>query len=443
MPAPRPSAFRPGADPGRRRVLAALLGTPLLGAGGLTGCSDDSTGPVATGPVELSVFWYGDRKRAEITEKALRLYSERNPQVSFRVTWQGADGYHDRLATQAAGGNVPDLIQLDDGVLTEYGLREIILDLSPYTADNRLDLRALPDGLVRYGQVGGRTMGVAAGQTVAAVVFNRDLLRRLSLPEPRTGMSWPEYVDWAQQVTEASGRRVAGTMDPSGDYRALWMWLRAQGAEFYRGRDLAFDREQLLQWFRLWQDARRDRATPSAALIEQADNENLTRQLVITGAAAASFAWAHQLPALQRLTEDELGVAGIPGPAAVQWARASMYWTVFRGTRHPAVAVDVINFLTSNGEAGIVLGHERGLNPSLAVRRYTEGSLTDAAQRRAAALGAELADKLGPAPNPPPKGHPEVRNLLLAAAESVRSGTVGNRQAVDRFLLRADAALAT
>ena len=80
--------------------------------------------PAQDGPVELSVFWYGGTKRAELTERALRLYSDRNPLVTFRITWQGAGGYYDRLATQAGGGNVPDLFQIDDAMLDEYAQRE-------------------------------------------------------------------------------------------------------------------------------------------------------------------------------------------------------------------------------------------------------------------------------------------------------------------------------
>lgn len=132
-----------GADPGRRRLLGALFGAPLATVG-LAGCGGAEETPVDDGLIELSVFWYGSTKRAELTEKALRLYSARNPRVSFRVTWQGFDGYYDRLATQAAGGNVPDLIQVDDTVLTEYARRDILLDLGGYAADNRLDLRGLP-----------------------------------------------------------------------------------------------------------------------------------------------------------------------------------------------------------------------------------------------------------------------------------------------------------
>ncbi|WP_433264029.1 ABC transporter substrate-binding protein [Micromonospora vinacea] len=438
MPVVRPPLDRLGADPGRRRLLGALLGAPLLASGGLAGCSDGAATSTQDGPVELSVFWWGGTKRAELTEKALRLYSDRNPRVTFRVTWQGADGYYDRLATQAGGGNVPDLIQIDDAMLTEYTQRRVILDLT----DHNLDLQGLPDGLIRYGTVEGRTMAVAAGQTHAVVVFNRDMLRDLQMPEPRAGMSWPDYISWATQVTEASDGQVAGTMDGSGDYRALWLWLRSQGGEFYRGNQLGFGADELIAWFELWQRARRGRATPSAALVEQADNGEPARQLVVNGVTAASFAWSHQLPELQRLTESELGIVGVPGPPGAQWARASMYWAAFRGTRHPDTVTDVINFLTNNGEVGTVLGHERGLNPSSAVRRYAEGSITDSAQRRAAAFGAGIADQLGPAPAPPPQGHAKVRTLLVTAAERIRVKRDGTREATARFLSQAIAALA-
>ncbi|WFF01295.1 extracellular solute-binding protein [Micromonospora sp. WMMD964] len=442
MPVVRPPIDRLGADPGRRRLLTALLGAPLLASGGLAGCSDGTTTSAEDGPVELSVFWWGNAKRAEITEKALRLYSERNPRVTFRVTWQGVDGYYDRLATQAAGGNVPDLIQIDDAMLTEYARRQIILDLTDRVADNHLDLRGLPEGLIRYGTVEGRTMAVAGGQTHMGVVFNRDLLRELRVPEPRGGMTWPEYFSWAGQVTDASDGQVAGTMDASGDYRALWLWLRSQGGEFYRGNQIGFGADELISWFELWQRARARRATPGGALVEQADSGEPGRQPVVTGLTAASFAWSHQLPELQRLTDAELGLTGLPGAPGAQWARASMYWAAFRGTRHPDAVVDVINFLTTNGEAGTVLGHERGLNASLAVRSYAEGSITDPAQRRAAEFGASIADLLGPAPAPPPQGHAKVRTLLVTAAERIRVRRDGTREATARFLSGAIAALA-
>ncbi|MCW3839413.1 extracellular solute-binding protein [Micromonospora yasonensis] len=438
MPAPQP-ASRPGLD--RRRLLGGLAGLPLLG-GGLAGCTPEEQTRADDGPIELSVFWWGGNQRAEATERALRLYSQQNPGVRFRVTWQGLTGYYDRLATQATGGNVPDLFQVDDTVLTEYAQREIVLDLSRYVADDRLDLRGLPENLARYGRVDERTVAVAAAQTTAALVYNRDLLRRLRVPEPHTGMPWKDYTRWAAQVSHASDSQVVGTTDPSGDYRALWLWLRGQGGELYRGRQLGFSSAELLDWFEFWQVARYDRATPDVPLVELADTGEPDREPVVTGHTAASFAWSHQLPELQRRTKEELGMVALPGTPAAQWPRASMYWAGFRGTRQPEVVADVINFLTNNVAAGRLLGTERGLNPSVSVRRFVTDGTTDRTVKRLVALDADLADLMGPAPAPPPKGHARVRTLLVAAAESIRAKQSGARAATSRFMAQANAALA-
>lgn len=119
-----------------------------------------------------------------------------------------------------------------------------------------------------------------------------------------------------------------------------------------------------------------------------------------------------------------------------------MYWAAFRGTRHPGVVVDVLNFLTTNVAAGRILGVERGLNASTAVRGFVADGITDRAQKRIVAFGTALDDLLGPAPAPPPKGHAKVRALLIAAAESVRAGDSGARAATSRFIAQANAALA-
>ncbi|HCT79789.1 MAG TPA: ABC transporter substrate-binding protein, partial [Micromonosporaceae bacterium] len=116
----------------RRTLLrAAALGTlaaPLLAA-----CSTETgqPAPESTEPVELSIFWWGAEARAKATEEALKLYTAKYPFVTFKTTWQGNQGYYDKLATLAAGGNAPDIFQIDDGALSEYAERGVTLDLSP------------------------------------------------------------------------------------------------------------------------------------------------------------------------------------------------------------------------------------------------------------------------------------------------------------------------
>ncbi|MGW4466615.1 ABC transporter substrate-binding protein [Micromonospora sp. NPDC004704] len=433
-----PPAFRPSR---RRALAAATLALGLLLSSTLTAC-DGARDTPSEDPIRLSIFWWGGEKRAELTERALQLYSSRHPEVTFQVTWQGNTGYYDRLSSQAAGGNPPDLFQIDDNYLTEYAERGIILDLTEHVRQNRLDLTGLPPSLAQYGQVAGRTMAVAAAENTPGLIYNKSLLRRHNLPEPRIGMEYDEFVDWAAQVTEATDGKVAGTMDPSADYKALWLWLRAQGKELYRGRQLGFTESDMTRWFDLWRDARSDRATPSAAVIAEANSGDVTRQLVATGKAATSFMWSNQLPELQKLTQDELGLVTYPGAPKAQWARASMYWAAFRGSRHPEIVVDVINFLVNDVEAGQILGTERGLSANLDVRSYVEDTLTDQSMKLTASFETSMVDRFGPAPTPPPRGHAKVRALLISVAESAQSGRATSKEAARAFVSEANASLA-
>lgn len=425
-----------------RRRIAGLLVLVLFLAAGSVACTG-GTRRADTGQVQLSVFWWGDKKRATLTERALQLYSQRNPSVTFRMTWQGETGYYERLATQAVGGNAPDLFQIDNDHLTEYAERGIVLDLTDQVAAGRVDLSRFPPSLAQGGQINGRTVAVAAAADTPGLVYNRALLRRLGLAEPHIGMSYEEYLDWARQVTERTDGQVAGTMDPSADLRALWLWLRGQGKEFYQGRRLGFTIADLTRWFELWQQARATRATPSPAIIAPANHGEVSRQLVLTGSAAASFVWSSQLPELQRHSTDELGLVSYPGPPQAHWAHASMYWAGFRGTRHPDLVTDVINFLVNDPEAGRILGIERGLSVNLDVRQIIGAELTDTAARQVADFDTRMLDRFGPPPMPPPRGHAQLRALLIEAAESVQSGRSTAQAAAIGFVNRANVVLAS
>lgn len=441
----RPRSDPPAGVVSRRRLLrgvaGAALGAPLLA--GTAACTDKLT-PADPGSqrTELTVFFWGGDKRAELTRKVLDLYTASHPLVTFKTVWRANSGYFDVLSTQAAAGNTADLLQIDDNFLSEYAERRILLDVTGYTADGRLDLSRFPPSLASYGQVNGRQVGVAAAENTPGLIYNRALLKRLKVPEPTIGMDYPDFVAWARLVSRRSNGRVAGTMDASADYKALWLWLRSQAKELYRGRQLGFGATELAAWFTLWQRARAERATPDAAAIKAANGGDVTKQLVVTGQAAASFMWSNQLPELQKNTTDDLAVTAYPGDPKGQWARASMYWAGFRGTRHPDTVVDVINFLVNNAEAGKVLGTERGLSSNLEVRRLVEASLEDGKQKLAVAFENEMTPKFGAAPVPPPQGHSRIKTTLVAAAESVQAGAATPQQAAERFVIQANAALA-
>ncbi|MFG1656056.1 ABC transporter substrate-binding protein [Micromonospora chersina] len=418
-----------------RGLAAVALAAPL--ALGAAACGGDEAGD--DGPVKLSIFWWGGDARAKLTEDALALYTKKHPEVTFEKTWQANQGYFDKLATLTAGGNPPDLFQIDDNYLAEYAGRSTTLDLNSYKDSGKLDVSKFPKSLWQYGVVDGKLAGLAAGENTQGLVYNKTLLEKNGLPEPTTGTTWEQHIAWAEQVAKKT--KVPGTQDPSADYKAFWVWLRQQGKDLYNGKDLGFTADDVTKWFELWKGARDRGATPTPDVIHEGNATDITKQLVVTGKAATSWVWANQMPDLKKNTKDELGVVAYPGDPSAQWARASMYWSVFKGSKHRDVAVDVINFLTNDPEAVALLGTDRGLPSNLDLRAKVSETATDPAMKQSIQVESDLAQKFGESPQVPIKGHSKVRSELTKAAENAQYGRATPAQAAEQFLAACKSAI--
>jgi multiple sugar transport system substrate-binding protein len=111
-----------------------------------------------------------------------------------------------------------------------------------------------------------------------------------------------------------------------------------------------------------------------------------------------------------------------------------MYFSVFQKTKHADVAVDVINFLANDPEAGKILGTDRGLPSNLDVRKTVSESVTDPAMKLSIQVENELGAKFGPSPQVPLKGHSKIRAELIKAAEEVQYGRQDPAKAGAAFL---------
>jgi multiple sugar transport system substrate-binding protein len=148
------------------------------------------------------------------------------------------------------------------------------------------------------------------------------------------------------------------------------------------------------------------------------------------------------MPELKKNTKDELGVIAYPGDTSAQWARASMYFSVFRGSDKKDVAVDVINFLSNDPEAAKVLGTDRGLPSNMDVRKVVEDTVTDPNMKQTIEVQNDLGTKFGPSsPAVPPKGHAKVRTELIRIGEEVTYGRQTPQQGATAFVTAAKAAI--
>ena len=111
-------------DFNRRTLLKAALGSAGLSAfGSLPAFAQDS---------RIRLYWWGSKERSDRTLKAVSLYQDRNTGVKIDGETLAWGDYWPRLATQAAGRNAPDLIQMDYRYVAEYARRGALLPIDEF-----------------------------------------------------------------------------------------------------------------------------------------------------------------------------------------------------------------------------------------------------------------------------------------------------------------------
>ena len=134
----------------------------------------------ADGKVELRFSWWGGDKRAQLTQAAIAAFEAENPNIKIKPEYGDWSGYWDKLATQVAANDAPDIIQMDEKYITEYSSRGALLDLSKYDIDtSKLDEAALNAGKSEDGLT-----GIAAGINAATILANPAVFKAAGVELP-------------------------------------------------------------------------------------------------------------------------------------------------------------------------------------------------------------------------------------------------------------------
>ncbi len=104
-----------------------------------------------------------------------------------------------------------------------------------------------------------------------------------------------------------------------------------------------------------------------------------------------------------------------------------MYFSVFRNSKSKDVAIDVINFLANDPEAGTILGTDRGLPSNLDIRAAVASTTKDAAMKQSISVENDLGKLFGAPPPVPPEGaqHAAQRAGQGGGERPVRPGHLG------------------
>ena len=416
-----------------------LMGsTALLAAGALS--------PAMAQAERMRMLFWGGQARADRTYGVTDLYTKEFGTV-IEGDFSAFGDYWPKLATQVAGGNSPDLIQMDYRYIVEYATRNSIAPMDEFVG-GALDLSDFDADQLEGGKVDGKLYGISLGANSAANILNVAALEEAGVEVPTRDLSYEDLPALAEKFN--SGNKRAGMKlwsDNSFLEPAFENFLRQRGKALYTAdAQLAFDVQDAIDWFQLWADLRAAGVTVSPEDQALDANDAIENTMITLGKAASTYAHSNQLVGFQAANKDPLTLTNYPrikaGAGGGHYRKPSMFFSIGATSAIKEDVAKFINFFIGNNDAVQILGVERGI-PCEASARETLAPTLDEQGQTALNYVSNLGDLLGPIPPPPPNAAGEIQNpLLRVKSQEVGFGQLTPEQGGQQFYDEAAAILA-
>ncbi len=397
----------------------------LAGCGGGSGNAASGDKPtLSSDPVTIQLNWWGGDARIKNTNAIIEKFEAANPNIKVEGINADWSGYWDKLATSMAGGNAPDVIQMDELYLASYAANGSLYDLGKVS--DYLDLSQMSSSLKGMGLYNGVQYAAPVSQTPFGVLVNNDILEKLGLTLPDTSnWSWDDLVDFAKQITEKSNGEITG-IAPMNNGMSLQLWARQNNAALFKDGKVAIPEDVLTSYLQMaydWTHGDQIAGTPdfwaegASATIEQGS--------IATGKAAMTFTQAPQITAYSKAAGTE-NMSLVPMPTTGKndkygYLKPGMYFAISSTSEHPAEAAKLIDFIINSNESAEIGGTERGLPGNTKISESLAETATGT-NKKALEFADQIADTLGDAPEITPNGASDLDKIIQRYQQDVVFG---------------------
>lgn len=226
---------------------SAIAGTGVALAGCIPAApgsgqgAQPAAGAAATDQAEVTVMFWDGPPLIGIREKALAPFSETNPGCKMNFTsvpggWGG--GYSDKLFTQLAAGQPPDMFIIRISDLPEFLSKDLLLDLKPFIDKDGYDLSEFPElAIESYSHKGG-IYGLPDNVASLALFYNQNMFEEAGAMLPTAQWDDPawtvdDFFNACEKLTktDASGKTTQFAYDVTG-WNVVWQtWVRIFGGQ--------------------------------------------------------------------------------------------------------------------------------------------------------------------------------------------------------------------
>ena len=243
-----------GRASGRRlwQRLGALLAVALLSAAcvsaGESGDGNDAQGGgvearVAKEPTEPTTITFSSWiTESPLFKKLKEEFEAEHPNITVEYQLVPAGRSRDKLLTQVAGGNAPDVAYLDAGAVEDFATRGALLDITGFMAGS--DIVSADDyveGFRSAVEIEDRMYGLPYGGETTGLFYRTDMFEEAGIEGPPE--TWEELEETAAALTDPANKTYGWILFAPEAYYYWYPFLWSAGGDVLSpdGQEITFD----------------------------------------------------------------------------------------------------------------------------------------------------------------------------------------------------------
>src|SRR3989339_984522 len=195
-----------------------------------TGCSSKKENSAGAGKqTEIRVAYWGAPSEKEIINKTISNWGKNNPGIKVVLEHIPSGSYIDKVLTEFAGGNPPDIIFCEVNVFVTFFYKNALLDLTPFLQeDKELNMNSyFPEVVSRFSK-NGRIFCIPRDTAPFACIFyNKSIFDKLNVAYPTDNWDMDQMLATAKKLTVDENGKTPGQQgfDPKKIKRyGFWAW---------------------------------------------------------------------------------------------------------------------------------------------------------------------------------------------------------------------------